>query len=254
MFKCVFSFSIRSMDSCGAYLDLAFAVDPINKDFDPNVPPTTGEEYIQRVMLEASKCETVMSQPVDSSRINKQTVYIDMDTPDTPVVTPSKQWQKDQVAEFSEVRQKLTRMKHTEPKSCIPIPVATDEEGWHELCFGNKIESSEEESSFEGTSPYLSIMLSMTQPVILQVLEYQVEWLQSKSTLSKQQGQWLYALLACLELPLFPETCSLLRTLAKTCSRIRGNLKSVEDPAMAPLMLLICLVANYFRQMDLADS
>jgi len=29
---------------------------------------------------------------------------------------------------------------------------------------------------------------------------------------------------------------------------------SVDHPSMAPLTLIICLVANYFRQMDLADT
>jgi hypothetical protein len=38
------------MSGNGNYLGQAFAVGEINEDFDPTVPPATGEEYIQRVV------------------------------------------------------------------------------------------------------------------------------------------------------------------------------------------------------------
>jgi hypothetical protein len=38
------------MSGNGDYLEQALAVGIINKDFNPVIPPATGEEYIQRVV------------------------------------------------------------------------------------------------------------------------------------------------------------------------------------------------------------
>ncbi|KDR08042.1 gem-associated protein 2 isoform X2 [Zootermopsis nevadensis] len=237
------------------YPEPALAVGKINGDYDPLIPPATGEEYIQRVVLEASKCEHVLVASVDKSQFKEQTVNIDIAIKEPPLVTPSIEWQQCQVADFSSVRQNLARYRSLGNfKPSISLPARRDEAGWYLLCFGSDTEPVESGTSSGGVPPLLSILLSMNQPLIHQVLEYHVEWLETRSSLSVQQGQWLYSLLACLELPLLPETCSLLRTLARDCSRLRASLKSDDPPSVAPLTLIICLVANYFRQMDLADT
>jgi hypothetical protein len=38
------------MSGNGDYAELAFVVGKLNEDFDPMIPPATGEEYIQRVV------------------------------------------------------------------------------------------------------------------------------------------------------------------------------------------------------------
>jgi survival of motor neuron protein-interacting protein 1 len=245
----------KVMSGNGEFSELAFVVGELSEDFDPMIPPATGEEYIQRVVLEASKCENVLVASVDESRLREQTVNIDVSTKVPPLVTPSIEWQQCQVADFSSVRQNLARCRSSSIfKPSRSLPGRRDEAGWYFLCFGNDNEPVERGASSGGVLPLLSILLSMNQPLIHQVLEYHVEWLETKSDLSMQQGRWLYSLLACLELPLLPETCSLLRTLARECSRLRALLTSIDHPSMAPLTLIICLVANYFRQMDLADT
>jgi hypothetical protein len=40
----------KIMSGNGDYLEQALVVGEINEDFDPMVPPATGEEYIQRVV------------------------------------------------------------------------------------------------------------------------------------------------------------------------------------------------------------
>ncbi|PNF22411.1 Gem-associated protein 2 [Cryptotermes secundus] len=245
----------KIMSGNADYLEKALAVGVINEDFDPMIPPATGEEYIQRVVLEASKCEDVLVASVDKSRFKEQTVNIDVSIKEPPLITPSIEWQQCQVADFSSVRQNLAKYRSMGIfKPSISLPARKDEAGWYLLCFGSETEPVESGASNGGVPPLLSILLSMNQPLVHEVLEYHVEWLEEKSSLSVQQGQWLYSLLACLELPLLPETCSLLRTLARECSRLRVSLKSVDHPSLAPLTLIICLVANYFRQMDLADT
>ena len=40
------------------------------------------------------------------------------------------------------------------------------------------------------------------------------------------QGYWFYALLLCLEKPLLPDACSLIRGLARSCANLRASLVS----------------------------
>ncbi|XP_067009426.1 gem-associated protein 2 isoform X1 [Anabrus simplex] len=247
------------MSGYGDLLEPALEIGVINEDFDPSVPPATGQEYIQRVVLEASRCEGVVVAEIDRSRFKKQTININ--AAETCPVTPSHlmptlEWQQCQVADFSSLRQALARRKAAGiPVPSYKLPNIEDEGGWYSLCFGCDMKLVEKEgTSDEGLRPLVSVLLSMNQPMIEQLLEYHVDWLKNRSELSLQQGRWLFALLACLELPLVPETCSVLRTLARKCACIRAAVEETADhPVVAPLNLLICLVARYFRQMDLAD-
>lgn len=74
--------------------------------------------------------------------------------------------------------------------------------------------------------PTLTVILSMNQPTIKQVIEYLVEFLEEQKSIELQLGRWLYALLAAVELPLNPEMCFCLRSLARTCSTMRSQLVS----------------------------
>ncbi|XP_013792825.1 gem-associated protein 2-like [Limulus polyphemus] len=89
--------------------------------------------------------------------------------------------------------------------------------------------------------------------MIQQIINYHINWLEVTG-FTAQQGRWFYALLSCLEKPLTPEACSSLRSLARACANLRASLETKEDPRLIPLNLLICLVARYFDQGDLADK
>ncbi len=88
------------------------------------------------------------------------------------------------------------------------------------------------------------------------MLEYQSGWAESLGgPLLPEQGAWLYALLCRIEKPLHPDVTAALRTLAIVCSRSRQRVavegKHLKD--LNALTLLICLVAKYFDQADMAD-
>lgn len=63
----------------------------------------------------------------------------------------------------------------------------------------------------------------MNHPAVEQVLEYLVESIEEQSDLDLHLGLWVYSLLVVLELPLNPDACSCLRTLARSCSVIRAK-------------------------------
>ncbi|KAH3720658.1 gem-associated protein 2-like isoform X2 [Dreissena polymorpha] len=105
----------------------------------------------------------------------------------------------------------------------------------------------------EGILPLVSVMLAMDQTTVLKVLEYHLNWFEVTG-FTERQGYWFYALLVCLDKPLLPDACALLRELARACSRLRASLESKDDPKLPALNLFICLIARYFDQSDLKDQ
>ncbi|XP_064631968.1 gem-associated protein 2-like isoform X2 [Lineus longissimus] len=254
--------------------DQALPVADLDEDFDLDIPPTTAQDYLRRVYLEAKDCPAVVVASIDPSLVKKkQTFQVSNSTGCSPCplgFALSQSWQRQQVADFSEV---LAKCKSTEEKSrkSSPPPLLDldDVEGWCKLCFGRMVvdkhkdilpdgsdgESIERPPKFnyeDGTPPLLSIISKMDQPAVLQVLEYHVDWFEATG-FTTEQGRWFYALLASVSKPLSPETCSLLRRLSRNCWNLRAVLIK-DDPHLIPLNLLIALVGRYFDQTDMADQ
>lgn len=247
-----------------------FAVDDFESDMDLGAPPTSGQEYLRRVMLEAKQHPMVVVATIDSKLLErKQPLSIHLGTSLIPAprgYAPSLEWQQQQADEFSQVRQKLSKykkhLKKEMGKTKRQVPQKGDVNGWCRLCFGDlKMKrpwddggsSTDEENRRKGKPPLLSVISHMDQPTVGKVLEYHINWFEATG-FSVHQGMWFYALLASLEMPLDPEVCSLLRTLSRHCSTTRATLESTDDELLAPLNLIICLVARYFNQTDLGDS
>ncbi|XP_046336032.1 gem-associated protein 2-like [Haliotis rufescens] len=269
----------------------AFAVDDTDDNFDLNIPPTTGNEYLRRVRQEARECSRVVVAPIDAKAFNsKQTVKYKEPSSCLPPprgLAPSPAWEKMQVTDFAELRQKLLRFRAMLNSGELnlkrpTLPSTNDADNWCRLCFdrlkiktvaGDCFEESVEpmveggamplgaynitdqpstsQASMQGTPPLLSIVLFMDQTMVIKVLEYHVNWLEATGFTS-HQGRWFYALLASLQKPLLPEACSLIRDLARLCSNLRTSLDNPEDSRLLELNLMICLVAKYFEQNDLA--
>lgn len=269
-----------SFDDDDCLQSQALIVDDRNEDaFDLDIPPTTGNEYLRRVRQEASQCPKVVVADLNVSEFNRQQTFQVQQGGgcySAPrAFAPNMAWQKRQVTNFAELRQSLARQKALHLKKGLVVksklPAANDVEGWCRLCFGRlqppgtKVQEvvpketgsdsdvDNSRVSHQGSLPMLSTILAMDQPTVIKVLEYHVNWFEATG-FTEKQGCWFYALLLVLQKPLSPEVCSLLRTLARGCSSLRATLDSTEDPKLAPLNLLICLVARYFDQMDMVDA
>lgn len=230
----------------------AFSVEDTGEEFDMDIPPTSGNEYLRRVQLEAFRCPDVVVANLDTSRFsNRQTVRFNNSSECAPPpegFAPSRDWQKHQVSSFSATRQKLARhkalMKNKREKCPIKLPRPEDKSKWKSICYG---------CASPTVVPLLSIMATMPQHVVETVISYNTSWIQEEGFRS-EMGVWLYALLACLEKPLHPEACSTIRALARACAMARKVLTSKDDERLPPLNLIICLIAQYFSQQDLADT
>lgn len=92
-------------------------------------------------------------------------------------------------------------------------PSISDREGWINFCLGNK----------EKIEPTLNTLFCFNQSTVEQVLEHLVHFVETEKRIEYKIGQWIYTLLAILEQPLQPDTCSCLRSLARACSVIRAD-------------------------------
>ena len=104
----------------------------------------------------------------------------------------------------------------------------------------------------EGFPPMLRILLRMEPKQVQSNLAYQVEWLKTYG-FSNNQGKWIYALMVCLEKPLYPSVISNLRDLSRQCAQLR-TLAKPGSSEMNGLNLIICIVGKYFDQADLLDA
>ncbi|XP_034530550.1 gem-associated protein 2 [Notolabrus celidotus] len=242
------------------------------EELDLNGAPRNPREYLRQVQLEASLCPEVVVAQIDPKKLKKkQTVNASVAGCHAAPAgfSPSLSWQQHQVGNFSDVRQSITKNRihwssHTLDDNVL-MPKLTDEEGWKKFCLGETVylgassDCTEAESepaldySKVGFPPFLSIVSRLNQSTVLMVLESLISWFEEHE-FTPQLGRWLYALLACLEKPLLPEAHSSIRQLARRCAQLRSALESEEDEKLPPLNLLICLVARYFEQNDLADQ
>uniref|UniRef100_A0A8C1WTK9 Gem-associated protein 2 n=2 Tax=Cyprinus carpio TaxID=7962 RepID=A0A8C1WTK9_CYPCA len=220
------------------------------EEYNSTEPPRNPQEYLRQVQREASLCPDVVVAQIDPKKLKKQSVNVSITgcLAAPQGFSPSLKWQQQQVSKFSEVRQ----------------PKMEDEDGWKRFCLGENvcldIQLKEDDNVNPGLDyiktgfpPFLSIVSKLNQSTISAVLEYLINWFEERDFVP-QLGRWLYALLACLEKPLLPEAHSLIRQLARRCSAVRANLESKDDERLSALNLMICIVARYFEQNDLADK
>lgn len=242
------------------------------EELDLNGPPRNPQEYLRQVQLEASQCPDVVVAQIDPKKLKKkQTVNASVAGCHAAPVgfCPSLSWQQHQVGNFSDVRQSITRNRnHWSSQTLddnVQLPKLTDEKGWMRFCLGETVylgtsschTDAKPEPALDyskvGFPPFLSIVSRLNQSMVLMVLEILICWFEEHQFVP-QLGRWLYALLACLEKPLLPEAHSSIRQLARRCAQLRSTLDSPEDDKLPALNLLICLVARYFEQNDLADQ
>ncbi|MCL4125686.1 UNVERIFIED_CONTAM: hypothetical protein GTU68_027426 [Idotea baltica] len=234
--------------------------------FDSSITPSTAEEYLQKVMWEAQQCQNIVTVKLDETQIRKQLPVVKKLQKMRPPTEffPPQEMQRQFLAQFSQLRDKIERCRERNnfPAPPIKLPEEQEQEAWCILCFGNDFQRSllikkgkkEEEvpDLVEGKQPLLSILLNISPLTLENLVEWHANWLEVAG-FSELQGRWLFSLLACLEKPLTPEMCSILRNVLQNCALVRASLDSAEHPHLLHLNMLITIIAKYFGQDDLAD-
>lgn len=223
----------------------------INPDVVLKEVPTTGEEYLLRVIKERQSFASVSRCDKDYSKFAKNQSCFAEELPHSKApdnLRPTIEWQNIQVADFSEVRMYVSKLLIN--KSLWPNEVQNIEVDPYNIPAWKNL--------FE-RDPNLSCVLGLHSAMLDRGLEILTEILgdvKPGNTLDHKTGRWIYAILACTRQPLISETTSILRNLARKCAEIRSHLDPDDENskiAAVPLNIFICLVSRYFRQYDLAD-
>lgn len=151
---------------------------------------------------------------------------------------PSEQWQKEKLKDFTSLRKFLEGKIEENPSS----------ETIQDALWTDRIATE---------IPKFSTINSLSQGAKIRLLQIILEHLDGSDegeTIPYQTGIWVYGILATLGMPLCPHACHCLRELARKCSKIRSSLPiNSSQEKYTNLNLFICIVAKYFKQLDLAD-
>ncbi|XP_055534922.1 protein Gemin2 [Wyeomyia smithii] len=242
---------------------LALAVDPPDAYFDPELQPETGEQYLQKVIYERNHCPAVVVVKPNFQH-NKTTKNLTGSglVPTDPVqniaprvLIPTKEWESIQNKQFADLRNTITSYRNSKhyrdnlEKTHVFLNFENRKQ-MHDYCANNQ--------------PYVRVLLSIPQRNLELLLEYLYDWLQGcqaddhmaecKSYRKDWITQWIYAILACIIVPLEPYIHSILRDIAKACIVMRNELTAEEESKVLPLNLLICIISRNFNQLDLRDN
>lgn len=215
-------------------------------DFDPSAEPQNGAEFLHHVIYEARNCEQSTYSKIDKRKIKKTDIptrflppQIDCCKTVPSSNLPSEEWQQRKLADFNKLRKFVEKKRENVIKindSFVAKIIFNDYPTYSEL-----ISSSQ------------SRILCMLQK-LLNLIEHWDACENIPVKLSYQEHMWLYGLLACLEIPLGPDTCHSLREIARNCLQKRSQLnENCADPELTYYNLIICIVGRYFNQKDLAD-
>ncbi|XP_063709627.1 protein Gemin2 [Culicoides brevitarsis] len=234
------------MDEDYSFQRQALPVPPLPPNFNPDVQPESGEQYLQQVLYERTKkCADIVHVPAPSKKLPCKSI-LKVFNDDTNRVPPSQkqstiEWQQIQMENFTQLRDRITKLKElsvSEPPQ--ELPDIEEPESWKTYCQTNQ--------------PLLKIITSIRMREIEILLEYLETWLKEEEIATKSWiTLWIYGCLSCLFTPLEPNSCSVLREIAKTCRALRGE-NTTETEENISYSLLICLISTYFRQLDLSDT
>lgn len=244
-------------------------------DYDPSVPPSSGEEYLRRVQLEAAKCPDIVSSKID--QINQSAVTDFDDTRPDAYRIPSNGFikatsdqlmpedlQHSAVTGFTLLRMRIDQMKSKIDPAVVDkrrseFRVQNNPKFWKEYCMSqdhipesNGDTESEGDDSSSKKLPFVSLLMCLDQSELCDLLSYHVKWIKEDGYCDNN-GLWIYSILACIEKPLSSDFHSVLRNISRVCSEFRSNHKA-DGPQLTSINLMICIIGRYFNQLDMIDS
>ncbi|KAG0296216.1 gem (nuclear organelle) associated protein 2 [Dissophora globulifera] len=102
----------------------------------------------------------------------------------------------------------------------------------------------------QGMMPQPQFLTRLHQGHLMQLLKYHLRWM-AEDDVTDHEGRWLYAIFMKLDPLVESDQTSILRSLAKKCSRIRSHLNRDSGSKLATVNMVITIVARLFGQSDL---
>ncbi|KAG9290318.1 hypothetical protein G9A89_007049 [Geosiphon pyriformis] len=241
---------------------LPVSVQPVKR---VNKPPSSGEEYLRMVRLEATQIPDVflaVKPPIHTTGQKKAANWVKRGWEAALAVTetnsvinqeflPRLDWELVFMDRFERLRKAFQSFLSKNPNSLplppdVSIPKSRAEADWYKFCYGSKLsdkgsEESEtkekpcslledfalEDNKISGNPPFLSIISRLNQQTTLALLSFHINWI-SFPGIKHSQYQWIFALLIRIDKLLMSEQLSILRELCRKCIEIRNLM--VIDP------------------------
>lgn len=98
-------------------------------------------------------------------------------------------------------------------------------------------------------SDTLSLVLAMDSVSRVSNLKKRISELETRTSLSREDCVWLFALCAAVDTPFHADTCASVRSLLRKCASLRADkVEADEEVVMLNIMATIC--GSYFGQSD----
>lgn len=208
-------------------------------------PPADGLDYLLRVRREAQQCKAVVvanNVPPPRSVVPMDiTAFTTAAAP--PGMAPSPEWEQHFVAQFNLLREKLANEPLPKSSHGSDFPEPKNSEAWRTFCCSAP--PSESDVLRLDHVGLVRVLANLTVPFCSTVSR-------SKPQVSQleRQSQWLYALLAKLDLPLDADTSANLRELLRAYCIARASLDSPQNPALPHINIIITILAKVFKQQE----
>ena len=241
--------------------------------FDPSKPPMTGEEYLRRVQLEANNCPAIVVADIETSKYNENRSCFADSTDYAHVSSIFPIYVQEAVCnDFKALHRRLQNLRGSLSNRQPQVYKVSDENYWRSLCIGipggngegrngsssssssisNSHEVSQSINQVKNGSPSVTMLLALSQEELLQLLEYQSNWI-SQYGFFDQNSLWIFSLLSCLESPLNGDAYSLLRNVARAIVK-QIHSKAIVQESSISAHLIICVIARCFNQWDLIQT
>ncbi|KAI9311695.1 survival motor neuron interacting protein 1-domain-containing protein [Dichotomocladium elegans] len=238
-------FSYRDQDDDDNNDDVSFkAALPVSKS-EPelvNGQPVSGEDYLLLVRQQSKQCKQTITAPppkvISAISLPSKFRFFDTQQSASCAVLPDPAWQEGFAESFKSYQKHLQETKRS---VTTKVSLPTDKAGWHAFLYEN--------DGKEPDSEELNVIARLSQPNIIALLRYHVEWF---TNLSKAEALWIYALLLYLDPVMTAEHISILRDLARKCIKARNEKKDHDDHVFR-LNMIITIIAKVFGQIDLIN-
>ncbi|KAL9265465.1 hypothetical protein AKJ16_DCAP18237 [Drosera capensis] len=199
------------------------------------------------IVWEASHIPNVKVAKLENKPKKEQTIYM----PQIPDIekcpehlAPSKQWEDEFLADFSNLRLGLSQLK-------TPCNAETSE-----LCLVLKPEKVpsvkavfREVDVGHNEEPILSKVLGMDLATRVKMLTRRIALIEEATSLSRNDCLWLFALCATVDIPLDADTAAALRCLLRKCAKLLAS-KSEQDDEAVMLNILATITGKFFGQSE----
>jgi hypothetical protein len=239
-------------------------VAPVDDTFNPDAPPTTGEEYLRLVRYQYEMLPSVQlpTEPITPTALTIESFGLgdqalgELWKITSEIKVPSPEW----IDEFMKTFREGCLDDHVSDEAAdfIEWPNFGDESGWKTFLYPNSQEElpgkrrrleKDQELTLSQFEPDCLLEQRPSQRQIVQLLKFHIKWINDGIT--ERNYQWIIRLLQCLDHRVTSGQVMQLRSLARTCLALRASEQGDDNAKLFYLNGILAVVGVAFGQKDI---